>query len=161
MRLVAVQEQDFDSGALLASLNSGATGGIASFTGIVRQNETGTLAALRLEHYPGMTEAALEKLADEAATRWPLTGCVIIHRVGLLLPGQNIVFTATASAHRAAALAATAYLIDQLKTRAPFWKAEETTGGETLWVAARQTDHDSAASWHNEAQNLPHGTGRL
>ena len=94
-----------------------------------------------------MTEKALNGLADEATTRWPLTGCVMIHRVGRLEPGQNIVFVATASAHRAASLAATAYLIDQLKTRAPFWKAEERVNGETHWVQHRQADEQAAASW--------------
>ncbi|MBU6426558.1 MAG: molybdenum cofactor biosynthesis protein MoaE, partial [Rhodospirillales bacterium] len=118
MRLVAVQEQDFDAGALLGRLSGAGTGGLASFIGIVRQAPDGGLKALCLEHYPGMTEKALERLADEAEARWALTGCIIIHRVGRLEPGQNIVFTAAASAHRGNALAATAYLIDQLKTRA-------------------------------------------
>jgi molybdopterin synthase catalytic subunit len=161
MRLVAVQEQDFDPGALLATLGQEGVGGIASFTGVVRQAPDGNLAALRLEHYPGMTEKALEHLADEAQARWALTGCILIHRVGRLALGQNIVFVATASAHRAAALAATAYLIDQLKTRAPFWKAEETAGGETSWVDARHEDDTAAASWHGGSENLPPGTGRL
>ncbi len=167
MRLIAVQEQDFDQGGLLAELGQDAVGGIASFTGLVRQTPDGSLAALRLEHYPGMTEKALNALADEAAARWALSGCIIIHRVGRLAPGQNIVFVATASAHRAEALAATAYLIDQLKTRAPFWKAEETLTGETRWVASRHTDDEAAAAWqaHQKntipAENLPQGKGRL
>jgi molybdopterin synthase catalytic subunit len=155
MRLVAVQEQDFDSGALLAKLGQEGTGGIASFTGLVRQAADGGLRALRLEHYPGMTEKALERLADEARARWALTGCIVIHRVGRLEPGQNIVFVATASAHRADALAATAYLIDQLKTRAPFWKAEETTAGETRWVEAKCADDEAAAAWSGGDENLP------
>lgn len=167
MRLIAVQEQDFDQGALLAQLSGEGTGGVASFTGLVRQMPDGTLAALRLEHYPGMTEKALECLADEASARWALSGCIIIHRVGRLTPGQNIVFVATASAHRAEALAATAYLIDQLKTRAPFWKAEETLSGETRWVDARHTDDKTAAAWRtpqpnaSPAENLLPGKGRL
>ena len=147
MRLVAVQEQDFDAGALLARLGSEGTGGVASFTGIVRQVPGGGLRALRLEHYPGMTEKALERLADEAQARWRLTGCIIIHRVGRLEPGQSIVFTAAASAHRGDALSATAYLIDQLKTRAPFWKAEEMADGTTRWVDAREADDETAAAW--------------
>ncbi|MDE2318589.1 MAG: molybdenum cofactor biosynthesis protein MoaE [Rhodospirillales bacterium] len=163
MRLVAVQEQDFDAGALLARLNSAGTGGMASFTGIVRQLPGGGLRALRLEHYPGMTEKALERLADEAEARWELTGCVIIHRVGRLEPGQNIVFAAASSAHRGDALAATAYLIDQLKTRAPFWKAEEMENGATHWVEAREADDEATAAWSETANatNLPRGQGRL
>ncbi|HTQ70916.1 MAG TPA: molybdenum cofactor biosynthesis protein MoaE [Acidocella sp.] len=175
MRLVAVQDQDFDPGALLAMLGQAGTGGIASFIGIVRQTADGSLAALRLEHYPGMTEKALERLADEAQARWALTGCILIHRVGRLEPGQNIVFVATASAHRAQALSATAYLIDQLKTRAPFWKAEESTAGETRWVEAKGADDEAAAAWQDpretgnaparettpDNKNLPHGAGRL
>lgn len=158
MWMIKVQDQDFDAGALLAALGPVGTGGIASFIGLVRQNAQGDLAALRLEHYPGMTETALERLMEEARTRWPLTGGVLVHRVGRLAAGQNIVFVATASAHRAASLAATSYLIDQLKTRAPFWKAEERTNGETVWVQHRQEDDQTAASWHQKAPNLPQDT---
>ncbi|MGE4480488.1 molybdenum cofactor biosynthesis protein MoaE [Acidocella sp.] len=161
MRFIAVQEQDFDAGALLARLGRTGAGGIASFIGTVRQTPEGTLKALRLEHYPGMTEKALNMLVDEAMARWRLTGCGLVHRVGRLAPGDNIVFVATASAHRAEALAATAYLIDQLKTRAPFWKAEESVTGGTCWVEARLSDGAAAASWASPAQNLPRGTGRL
>ena len=149
MRLVAVQEQDFDPGSLLAALGGSGSGGVASFIGIVRQTPGSGLRALHLEHYPGMTQTALERLVDEAQSRWALTGCVVIHRVGRLELGQNIVFTATASAHRAEALAATAYLIDQLKTRAPFWKAEEMEDGTTHWVEARASDDEAAAAWGN------------
>ena len=159
MRLVSVQEQDFDTGALLAALGQTGAGGISSFTGLVRQDADGTLKALRLEHYPGMTEKALERLVDEAQRRWSLTGCVLIHRVGRLAPGHNIVLVATASAHRAASLAATSYLIDQLKTRAPFWKAEERITGETEWVQHRRADDQAAASWHHNANILPHHAG--
>ncbi len=161
MRLVAVQEQDFDPGALLAQLGHDGVGGIASFIGLVRQTADGGLRALHLEHYPGMTEKALDRLASEAQARWRLSGLIIIHRVGRLEPEQNIVFVATASAHRAEALAATAYLIDQLKTRAPFWKAEETASGTTSWVEANCADEETAAAWQGEAKNLPQGTGRL
>lgn len=159
MRLVNIQEQDFEPGPLLAALGQTGSGGVSSFIGVVRQNAAGSLKALRLEHYPGMTETALARLVDEAQKRWPLTGCVLIHRVGRLLPGQNIVFVATASAHRAASLAATAYLIDQLKTRAPFWKAEEQVSGEALWVQHRQTDEQAAAAWRQDPKNLPQGAG--
>lgn len=155
MRLVKIQEEDFEPGPLLAALGQTNAGGICSFIGVVRQSAAGTLKALRLEHYPGMTETALARLADEAQARWPLTGCVLIHRVGRLIPGENIVLVATASAHRAAALAATSYLIDQLKTRAPFWKAEEQISGETSWVTHRQTDMQAAAAWHQPLNNLP------
>lgn len=148
MWMVKVQEPVFDTGALLAALGPAGTGGIASFIGLVRQNATDDLAALRLEHYPGMTETALARLMEEARARWPLTGCVLIHRVGRLAPGQTIVFVATSSAHRAAALAATSYLIDQLKTRIPFWKAEERASGEIIWVQHRHADEQAAASWH-------------
>lgn len=153
MRLVCVQAHDFDAGTLLGQLGEAGTGGVASFTGLVRQNAEGSLSALVLEHYPGMTEAALERLVDEAYARWQLTGCIVIHRIGRLAPGQNIVFVATASAHRAQALAATAYLIDQLKTRAPFWKAEEQRSGEKIWVKQRLADAQATTAWH---QNTPH-----
>ena len=147
MRRISVQTADFDATAELAAVAAGA-GGVASFIGVVRSEADGrALTALRLEHYPGMTEKALERLADTAAARWELTGCTIIHRVGRLTPGQNIVLVATASRHRAAALAATAFLIDQLKTNAPFWKAEEFAQGEVAWVAARASDDDAAAAW--------------
>ena len=95
------------------------------------------MIALTLEHYPGMTEKALGRIVDEAERRWELTGCTVIHRIGRLLPGENIVFVAAASPHREAALQATAFLIDWLKTSAPFWKSEEYESGETAWVAAR------------------------
>ena len=146
---IAVQEADFDAGAELARLNGENTGGIASFIGVVRARETAArrVVALTLEHYPGMTERALTATAAEAGRRWPLTGCVIIHRIGRLRPGDNIVFTAAASPHRQAALAATAFLIDWLKTQAPFWKAEEYEDGAVEWVAARATDEAAAASW--------------
>lgn len=156
MRLVKVQEEDFDAGALLSGLGGAQTGGVSSFIGLVRQTPSGRLKALRLEHYPGMTEKALERLIDEAQARWPLTGCVLIHRVGRLELGQNIVFVATASAHRASALAATSYLIDQLKTRVPFWKAEEQVTGETDWVQNQHTDDEAAARWHQTTPHLPH-----
>jgi molybdopterin synthase catalytic subunit len=148
MHRISVQEGDFDATVELGRLSDGA-GGVASFIGVVRGRVGGrALAAMRLEHYPGMTEKALGALADAAAARWQLTGCTIIHRVGRLLPGQTIVLVATASQHRAAALAATAFLIDQLKTKAPFWKAEEYADGSTEWVAARDSDTDAAKAWH-------------
>lgn len=151
MRRILVQTADFDATAECAALSAGA-GGVASFVGVVRADAGGrALAALRLEHYPGMTEKALARLADAAMARWELTGCTIIHRVGRLLPGENIVLVASASLHRAAALAATAFLIDQLKTAAPFWKAEELRDGGVEWVAARTADSAAAAAWDEPA----------
>lgn len=159
MRLVSLQAHDFDQGALLAQLGETGAGGVSSFTGLVRQSPEGGLRALFLEHYPGMTETALERLVDEAQARWPLNGCVLIHRVGRLALGERIVFVATASAHRAASLAATSYLIDQLKTRVPFWKAEEQQNGEKHWVNARLLDEQATAAWHHNVTKLPHQAG--
>jgi molybdopterin synthase catalytic subunit len=149
VRRIVVQEADFDVAAETARLVGTEVGGIASFIGTVRagRDDARRVKALRLEHYPGMTEKALARIAAEAEARWPLTGCTIIHRVGRLLPGDNIVFVAAASAHRAAALQATAFLIDWLKTDAPFWKAEELETGETEWVEARASDDEAAATW--------------
>jgi molybdopterin synthase catalytic subunit len=148
MRRIVVQEADFDIAAETTRLAGAGVGGIASFIGTVRAEQgESRVTALRLEHYPGMTEKALAGIAAEAETRWQLTGCTIIHRVGRLLPGDNIVFVAAASAHRAASLQATAFLIDWLKTGAPFWKAEELETGETLWVEARASDDAAAAAW--------------
>jgi molybdopterin synthase catalytic subunit len=145
MARILVQAQNFDAGAEIARLNIAGVGGIGSFIGTVRDN--GGLAALHLEHYPGMTERAMEKIAAEAETRWPLLGCTIIHRVGRLVPGENIVFTGAASAHREAALSATAFLIDWLKTSAPFWKREDFCTGASEWVAAREADEAAVKAW--------------
>lgn len=149
MRRIAVQEADFDAGAELVLLGHAAAGGIASFIGIVRaaREDGRKVVALTLEHYPGMTEKSIERVVEEAERRWALTGCTVIHRIGRLTEGQNIVFVGTASAHRAAALQATAFLIDWLKTKAAFWKAEEFASGETEWVAARADDDEAAAAW--------------
>jgi molybdopterin synthase catalytic subunit len=146
MRRILVGPADFDAGAELRRLNLQGVGGVGSFIGAVR-NEGGRLAALHLEHYPGMTERALGTIITEAAVRWPLLGCSVIHRVGRLLPGDQIVFVGAASAHRAAALQATSFLIDWLKTSAPFWKREEFVDGSAAWVAAREDDAAAAASW--------------
>jgi molybdopterin synthase catalytic subunit len=142
---IAVQTEDFDPGAELARLNLPGVGGIGSFVGTVRDD--GGLAALHLEHYPGMTGRALMNIAAEAGARFPLLGCTIIHRFGTLRPGENIVLVAAASAHRAAALNATGFLIDWLKTSAPFWKREEFASGETAWVKARAEDEAAALGW--------------
>jgi len=146
MATVRVQAADFDTGAELALLIAGRTdiGGIGAFVGTVRGGE---VAALTLEHYPGMTERAMAAIAAEAEQRWPLIGCTLIHRVGRLLPGENIVLVLAASAHRQAALEATAFLIDWLKTDAPFWKKEEHADGSTSWVAAKESDAEAKAAW--------------
>ena len=143
---ISVQEADFDVGAELAALpeETLGVGAVASFIGIVRGG--GGLFALTLEHYPGMTEAALHKIAEQADARWPLTAITILHRVGRLVPGERIVLVAAASGHRAAALEAVGFLIDWLKTHAPFWKREEGTFGHR-WVDPRGTDDVAAARW--------------
>jgi molybdopterin synthase catalytic subunit len=147
MARVLVQEAAFDLGAETAALGGGRTdvGGIASFLGICRADDG--LAAMVLEHYPGMTERAIARIAAEAEERWPLTGCTVIHRVGRILPGEPIVLVLTASAHRAAALESCAFLIDWLKTRAPFWKREEFADGAQRWVDAKAEDDAAAARW--------------
>lgn len=144
-----MQEADFDLGAEYAALTGGRTdiGGIGAFIGTVRQDESSRLAALLLEHYPGMTERAISRIVAEAGRRWELQGCTVIHRVGRLPLGANIVLVLAASAHRQAALEATAFLIDWLKTKAPFWKREEFANGRTTWVEARESDEAAAARW--------------
>jgi molybdopterin synthase catalytic subunit len=146
---VRVQEADFDIGAELAALTAGnhRIGGLGVFVGLVRDIAGGKpVSAMSLEHYPGMTERQLEAIEAEARARWPLDASLIIHRVGDLAPGDNIVLVACASAHRQAALDATAFLIDWLKTKAPFWKREETPDG-ARWVDARESDDTAAARW--------------
>jgi molybdopterin synthase catalytic subunit len=152
MLKIQVMQEDFDAGAELAALGAEGVGGIASFIGTVRgaagAGPEQTLAALHLEHYPGMTEQAMRRIGEQAMNRWPLIRCTIIHRTGRLLPGQNIVFTGASSPHREAALAATGFLIDWLKTSAPFWKREEFCSGDFTWVAARESDETAAARWN-------------
>jgi molybdopterin synthase catalytic subunit len=140
-----VQTGDIDVGAELARLErlTPETGAVASFTGLVRG---GGITAMTLEHYPAMTRGALDAIAREAAARWPLDGVLVIHRVGRLLPGERIVLAATASRHRAAAFEACAFLMDWLKTKAPFWKREETPQG-AHWVEAKAEDDVAAARW--------------
>jgi molybdopterin synthase catalytic subunit len=150
MATIRVQPEDFDIGAEVAALTSGRTdiGGIGCFVGTVRDSSASRpIAALTLEHYPGMTERAMARIAGEAERRWSLLGCTLIHRVGRLAPGANIVLVVAAAAHRQAALDATAFLIDWLKTRAPFWKKEIFLDGSEAWVAARESDEDAAARW--------------
>ncbi|MEM7268246.1 MAG: molybdopterin synthase catalytic subunit MoaE [Pseudomonadota bacterium] len=142
---VRVQTDDFDLGAEAEALEAGgAAGAVVTFTGVVRG---GDVTAMTLEHYPVMTEAALSEIEAEARDRWPLTGVTIVHRVGRLSPGDRIMMVACASAHRAAAFEAASFLMDFLKTRAPFWKKEELVSGEAKWVDAREADDEAAARW--------------
>lgn len=141
---VRIQAERFDSAALLASLEAEGVGAIASFTGLVRSDDGVT--AIELEHYPAMTEASLCAVATEAISRWNLSGAIIVHRVGKMAVGEPIVFVAAASAHRAEALAACAFLIDRLKTEAPFWK-KEYRGEHANWVEAKASDDARTADW--------------
>jgi molybdopterin synthase catalytic subunit len=143
---VRVQREDFDLGAELRALRSGRSdiGALVSFTGLVR--DTGGLAAMELEHYPGMTERALRGIEAEARARWPLEACLIVHRYGRLAPGEQIMMVATASAHREAAFAAAEFLMDYLKSRAPFWKKETGAQG-ARWVEAREADEAALGRW--------------
>ncbi len=159
--MIRVQREDFDVGAEIEALRTGNTaiGGIASFVGTVRDLAGDTpvtaqaggtpVTAMTLEHYPGMTERELERIEREANERWPLEASLIIHRYGRLELGDRIVLVVTASAHRTAALESCAFLIDWLKTKAPFWKKEETPGGES-WVDARDSDDAAAARWRKD-----------
>jgi molybdopterin synthase catalytic subunit len=146
---VRIQSEDFDVGAEIAALSRGQhdVGAVASFTGICRAD--GGIAAMTLEHYPGMAEAEIESHVAEAERRWPLMGVTVIHRFGRMVPGDNIVLVAVASSHREAAFAAAEFLMDYLKTRAPFWKKEEREGGAG-WVKARATDDTAAARWSGQ-----------
>jgi molybdopterin synthase catalytic subunit len=144
---VLVADAGIDSAAEVDRLEGlPATGAVATFTGLVRADDGVTL--LELEHYPAVTERALERLCGEAMSRWTLTGATVIHRVGPMRPGERIVFVGAAAAHRGAALDACAYLIDRLKTDAPFWK-RETRGAARDWVRPRDTDEAAAARWHD------------
>jgi molybdopterin synthase catalytic subunit len=145
MRCVRVDPAALDMAAELAPLAQLGGGAVASFTGICRADDN--VIAIELEHYPAMTEASLMALADEAAARWSLLGCVLIHRVGRVEVGEPIVCVGTASAHRAEALEACAFLIDRLKTDAPFWKKEHRVDGRADWVEAKASDDKRAADW--------------
>jgi len=146
---IAVQNEAFDLGTEVAALTQGRrdVGAVASFVGLARDtNEGSGVAAMTLEHYPGMTEKALAALVDEARARWALLDVTVVHRVGRLLPGDPIVLVAVAGAHRGEAFAACEFIMDALKTRAPFWKKEETPDGER-WVEARASDEAAAGRW--------------
>ena len=147
---VRVQSEDFDIGREVAALTGGNTdiGAVVTFTGVVRGTAgDAAIASMTLEHYPGMTEAELEQVEAEAHKRWPLHATRIVHRVGTLAPGDNIVLVVAASAHRHAAFEAAAFLMDYLKTRAPFWKKETDASGTGHWVDARESDTDALEKW--------------
>ena len=146
---VSVQHEDFDIAAEIARLTADDAdiGAVVSFTGLVRRmTDGGPITGMELEHYPGMTERALEAIAAEAEARWPLQGVRVIHRYGALEPGERIVLVLTASRHRQAAFEAAEFLMDYLKTSAPFWKKEDHAG-ETRWVDARDADDSAMARW--------------
>jgi molybdopterin synthase catalytic subunit len=146
---IRIQEADFDVAREIAALTKGRTdiGAVVSFSGICRGSEGDeAIAALTLEHYPDMAEAEIMRHAQTALSRWPLTGLTVIHRVGRIVPGENIVLVVTASAHRQAAFEAAEFLMDYLKANAPFWKREESAGG-TSWIDAREHDDEAAARW--------------
>lgn len=152
MARISVQTEDFDIGGEFAALTAGRTdiGGIGCFVGTVRSNAQDHVTAMTLEHYPAMTERAIARIVEEAERRWQLLGCTVIHRFGRLCAGENIVLVLAAAAHRQAALDATAFLIDWLKTKAPFWKKEELADGGALWVEARDADDRAAARWSGQ-----------
>ncbi len=146
---IRIQNADFDTAQEIAAIGKGRTdiGAVVSFSGICRGSENGEpIAALTLEHYPGMAEAEIRRHAEEAMSRWPLSGLTVIHRVGRITPGENIVLVVTASQHRQAAFQAAEFLMDYLKTSAPFWKREESARGSS-WIEARDHDDAAAARW--------------
>ncbi|MBI4183349.1 MAG: molybdenum cofactor biosynthesis protein MoaE [Proteobacteria bacterium] len=149
--MIRVQRQDFDVGAELAALtrDNPGIGGLCAFVGLVRDLSGGErIQAMTLEHYPGMTERELARIEAEAAARWPLAASLIVHRYGRLDPGERIVLVATAAPHRQAAFESCQFLIDWLKTKAPFWKQEETADG-ARWVEARAEDDQAADRWQD------------
>lgn len=154
LNTIRLQREDFDAAAEAAKLAHGRTdiGALVTFTGICRGAESGEpIAALTLEHYPGMAEAEIARHVEEANTRWPLLGVTVVHRHGRIEPGENIVLVVTVSSHREAAFAAAEFLMDFLKTRAPFWKQVETPGGKS-WVEAKGADDAAASRWRKGRQ---------
>jgi len=146
---VRLQREPFDAAMVAADLTHGRSdvGALVTFTGVCRGDEDGApIVALTLEHYPGMAEFEIERHVAEAIERWPLLGVTVIHRYGRILPGENIVLVATASSHREAAFSAAEFLMDYLKTRAPFWKRVEKAGGKS-WIEARTIDDAAAERW--------------
>lgn len=156
---ITVQTATFDPGALLNSLHADqlGVGAVVGFVGYVRDfNDGQEVAGMLLEHYPGMTEKALQAISEEARERWPLLKVNVLHRVGRLEPGEPIVFVGVSSAHREAAFEASHFIIDYLKTRAPFWKKEDTNEGPR-WVDARDTDTAALAKWQRADGSTPTG----
>ena len=153
---IRIQSADFDVAQEIAALSKGRTdvGAVVTFSGICRGSENGEqIAALTLEHYPGMAEAEIGRIATEAVQRWPLQGLTVIHRHGKIAPGQNIVLVVAASAHRQAAFEAADFLMDYLKSRAPFWKKEHRAdGSEGGWVEAKETDAQAAKRWKSPSE---------
>ena len=146
--MIRVQREDFDVGAEMVAMSGNNIGALASFTGLVRGSDgDADICAMILEHYPGMTEKKLAEIEAEARERWPLEDCLVIHRYGRLEPGERIVLVITASSHRQAALESCAFLIDWLKTSAPFWKLEERGADGEEWVEARSSDDKAAEKW--------------
>jgi molybdopterin synthase catalytic subunit len=155
--MIRIQREDFDIAAEIAALRADRTdiGAIVTFTGVVRDLASGhEVTAITLDHYPGMTEKELGRIEAEAAARWPLLGTVIVHRIGRLLAGDNIVLVIAASAHRRDAFEAAQFLMDYLKTNAPFWKSEETSSGQ-YWANASASDDEAARRW--QASIAPKG----
>jgi molybdopterin synthase catalytic subunit len=151
---IRIQREPFDIAAEMAKLTRGRTdiGAVVTFTGICRGDENGDpIAALTLEHYPGMAEQEISRHVEEAQTRWPLLGVTVVHRHGRLIPGEDIVLVIAASSHRQAAFAAAEFLMDYLKTHAPFWKQVEQAGDKT-WVEARGADDAAAARWRRSGR---------
>jgi molybdopterin synthase catalytic subunit len=145
---IRVQQEAFDLGAEANAFAAGqaGAGAVVTFTGVVRDTEAGDLEAMEIEHYPAMTARAIAQIAEEARDRWALTGALVIHRTGRLRPGERIMMVATAAPHRAAAFEAAEFLMDYLKSRAPFWKKEITRSG-ARWVAAKDEDEDALKRW--------------
>lgn len=146
---ISVQEAPFELGAESDAFAAGVAGAgaVVTFTGVVRDADQGGLAAMEIEHYPGMTEKALTAIAEEACKRWSLADALVIHRHGRLAPGERIMMVATAARHRTDAFEAAEYLMDYLKSRAPFWKKEILNTGSTDWVAAKDADEDALKRW--------------
>ena len=153
---VRVQREDFDVGREIERVMraAGDVGGVASFVGVVRRGSgESAIKSMTLEHYPAMTEKELARIEGEACARWPIAGSLVIHRYGRLVPGDRIVLVITASSHRRAAFEACEFLVDWLKTKAPFWKSEESAQGPR-WVAAQSADDEAAARWSKESSRF-------
>jgi molybdopterin synthase catalytic subunit len=152
LKILRLQKEPFEAAAEIAPLTAGRydIGALVTFTGLCR-DESGSLAALEIEHYPGMAEEEIERVMTDACQRWPLEGLLVIHRYGLIHPGEPIVLVATASTHRGAAFAAAEFLMDYLKSYAPFWKKEHTRDGRVGdWVRAKQADAAAARKWRSK-----------